>query len=263
MNTDSKHEKESKLLIEKAKNDLGKKKGYPGYDLELQAIKDPKFKNKYFSNPKPYKLTSIEKDRLKDIHNIGYRPFYEDENLLSLEKSKLIGPFYMEDEFFSKNKKSLSDGIYLATLTKNKYKRIKCLPFAIYEEKTKTFYFLNRQSPFMEDICKTDYNKKFQFCNHYIIKNVDIKTAYSLALFFRISVYLEINYYKNKNYLKYLGLKTTNFIVTNIHDYPGNPYIFMIADYGIKDKSLNNKEIQEIISVTNEIKGKKENKLVY
>lgn len=255
MNTDSKHEKESKLLIEKTKNDLAKKKGYPGYDLELQAIKDPKLK--YFSNPKPYKLTSIEKDRLREIDNFGYKPFYEDENLLSLKKSKVIGPFYMEDEFFSKNKKTLSDGIYLATLTNNKYKRIKCLPFAIYEEKTKTFYFLNRQNFFMEALCKADYDKKFQFCNHYIIKNVDPDTAYSIALFFRISVYLEINYYKNKEYLKNLGLKTTNFMVINIHDYPGNPYIFMLADYGIKDKSLNNKEIQEIISVTDEIKGKK------
>ena len=46
-------------------------------------------------------------------------------------------------------------------------------------------------------------------------------------------------------------------MVINIHDYPGNPYIFMLADYGINDKSLNNKEIQEIISVTNKIKGKK------
>ena len=59
MNTDS---NDRNLLIEKAKNDLGKKKGYPGYDLELGAIKNPKLK--YFSTPKPYKLTSIEKDRL-------------------------------------------------------------------------------------------------------------------------------------------------------------------------------------------------------
>ena len=236
-------------LIEKIKKDSEKNQIFPGYMVELDAIKkNPK---RYFKNTTSHKLTKSDKIFLDLINKCAMKPFFEGENKVSIDKSLEIGPFYLANEFTKKNKKSLSDGIYIYTLTNNKYKKIKCIPFSIYEETTKTFYFLNRQNYYVQDVCNTDF-KDFkpdlapEFCHYHIIKDVDKKTAYDLALFYRAFIYLEINYHKNKKYQKTLGLKTTNFMSINIYDYPGNPTIFMIADYGIPDKNLNHKDMSMI-----------------
>lgn len=206
----------------------------------------------YFEDYKIYKLLDHEKDLLNIIHNTCYDLFINREAVASL-KSEIIGPFLSIKELDlnnedKKNRKA-SDGYYLSTLTNNKFKKIKCIPYAIYEADTKKYYYLNTLSLYKKSVCNTSELKNFDFCNYSVFSDIDKHLADALSLYLRVMVYSEIHVYKNKTFHKKLGLNTQNLImISSDSGIKGNPTMYILADYGIKDKNPKDKEVNKTLN---------------
>ena len=238
-------------LLELVKKDLQKDPStYFTFLNDLEFIQNnPK---KYFEDYKIYKLLDHEKDLLNIIHNTCYDLFIKREAVASL-KSEIIGPFLSTKELDLNNKdkknRKTSDGYYLSTLTNNKFKKIKCIPYAIYVADTKKYYYLNLLSLYKKSVCNTAEFKNFDFCNYSVFSDIDKHLADALSLYLRLIVYSEINVYKNKIFLNRLGLNTQNLImISSDSGIKGNPTMYILADYGIKDKNPKDKEVNKTLN---------------
>ena len=231
-------ENELSILIELIKKHISKQKSDTvlAYDVEMDGIKNFK---EYFYNSKPYILTKKEKKYLEKVHDLTYMPFWVNEVQKNLNTT-LLPPYYIYNEWIKRKK--LSDGCYLPYLKNNKLVNVKAIPLAIYEKKNKILYFTQRIDDILDQICNFNFIKH-DFCRYQIFKNVDEKTAISLILFFRM--FLE--FFNTKDLSKLLGMKSHNLVVINFFDLPNNPYLFVLADMGIKTKKHEIKSFNEFV----------------
>ena len=85
--------------------------------------------------------------------------------------------------------------------------------------------------------------KDTAFCNANIINNVKPVEADSISLWFRVMIYIDKHFEKNK-----YELKTTNLIKFTITDTKryGDVSLYVLADYGIKDPPV--KTVEKLLA---------------
>lgn len=178
--------------------------------------------NKNFKNKKIFSFKKLNKSQKETIEalfiilkNTFSKLFFENESMKSL-KTQIIGPFYL-----NLRKKDW----YISFLKGNKLQLKNCFPYAMYNKKKKTFYWLKN----IDTMCK-HFFEDLPFCKYNAIKDIDLFQSDSLALWFRTMWYAgNWRFPDNKNW------KTFNLILFEL-EFKNEIYVmYTLSDYGIKD----------------------------
>jgi len=184
------------------------------------------------NNKKMVDFNELEKKNAPDFGILGntmeyfYKLFFEGETTKSL-KDNIFPPLI--------NNKTKEQ--HIMYIRNNKLIINKCILVSLYSHKQKQYKWVGT-NPFCDTM-----QKGTTFCNANIINNVKPVEADSISLWFRVMVYIDKHFEKNK-----CELKTTNLIKFTITDTKryGDVSLYVLADYGIKDPPV--KTVEKLLA---------------